>query len=204
GSAWDIDGSRLYRTDCSGLVDNAWHLNSDPDTDALGSGSYSTPIAGSDLKPGDILDYLDGDHAQHHVILFEAWESDHVHFSYLSFGSTPMREGTHATLANGDGSGYLSGHPAGGYRPYRYLKIQEDGPLPPPLPGGRAVVHGDWLSVFTVGAADGHVQESYLSLSGGGWYTHDLTTVAGTPASAAQPVAVVHGDWLSVFTVDAA
>jgi hypothetical protein len=65
------------------------------------------------------------------------------------------------------------------------------------------VVHGDWLSVYTVNAGNSHLQETFLSLGGTGWYTQDLTTVAGTPTVVGTPAAVVHGDWLSVYTVNA-
>src|SRR5262245_61516826 len=65
--AWDIDHTRLYRPDCSGFVDMAWHLGADPNTAGLPSSAYTTQISKADLQLGDILDDVpDG-----HVVLFE-------------------------------------------------------------------------------------------------------------------------------------
>ncbi|GHJ15308.1 PLL family lectin [Micromonospora sp. AKA38] len=68
---------------------------------------------------------------------------------------------------------------------------------------GQAVVHEGYTSVFTVNAADGHLQESFLARLGGAWVTQDLSVVAGTPSVAGQPIAVVHDGYTSVFTVNA-
>jgi hypothetical protein len=72
-----------------------------------------------------------------------------------------------------------------------------------PAQAGQAVVHEGYTSVFTVNAADGHLQETYLARMGGAWATQDLTATAGTPSVAGQPVAVVHDGYTSVFTVNA-
>ncbi|GHJ15306.1 hypothetical protein TPA0908_33010 [Micromonospora sp. AKA38] len=71
------------------------------------------------------------------------------------------------------------------------------------VPAGQAVVHEGYTSVFTVNAADGHLQESFLARLGGAWVTQDLSVVAGTPSVAGQPIAVVHDGYTSVFTVNA-
>ncbi len=183
GSAWDVDHSRQYRTDCSGMIDMAWHLGADPNTDALPG--YAKPISGSELQPGDLLDYISGPFDEHHAVLFEAWESDHVHFSYLSFGHTPMTEYTHATLSDGDnGSGLLAGHPVADYQPYEYTNIVDDGSSARP-----AVVRD----------ADGRLEAFYHGADGQLWHAWQLNAdgtggwsspaplgghVAGSPAVA--------------------
>jgi hypothetical protein len=64
-------------------------------------------------------------------------------------------------------------------------------------------VHDDgYLSVFTVNAGTGHLQETWLPPTAP-WHTQDLSVVAGTPAVAGSPAAVVHGVYLSVFTANA-
>jgi GH25 family lysozyme M1 (1,4-beta-N-acetylmuramidase) len=68
---------------------------------------------------------------------------------------------------------------------------------------GQAVVHEGYTSVFTVNAADGHLQETFLARVGGAWATQDLSAAAGTPSVAGQPVTVVHDGLTSVFTVNA-
>ncbi len=141
GYAWDVDRSRQYRRDCSGMVGMAWHLGADPDTDRLPA--YATEISRNDLRPGDLLDYIVGDHSHHHAILFQGWESP-AQFSYLSFGHTPMTEYHHATLAAGDGSGNLAGHPVSGYRAFRYLHIIDGSPAPTPSPRPQLVVDGEF------------------------------------------------------------
>jgi hypothetical protein len=78
----------------------------------------STPIGRNDLEPGDILDF-----PAHHVVLFEAWEADHVHFSYYSFGSTPIRHVTGVSF----GDRTLSGWPTSSYVALRYVNVVDDG-----------------------------------------------------------------------------
>jgi hypothetical protein len=117
----DIGGDHRYGPDCSGLVSMAWHLNPGKsgglNTRTLGSVSFL--IDRTTLEPGDMLL-----REKSHAVLFEAWESDHIHFSYFSFGRTPMRHYTHATLAKGDnGTGNLAGHPVGLYKAYRYKNV---------------------------------------------------------------------------------
>jgi len=71
-----------------------------------------------------------------------------------------------------------------------------------------AVVHDGYTSVYTIDAGDsthtkGDLQETYLPAIGGPWYTQDLSTEAGTPASAVTPTAVFHSGYTSVYTVEA-
>ncbi|WP_319987973.1 NlpC/P60 family protein [Lentzea kristufekii] len=69
-----------YRQDCSGFVSMAANLgNTDPkggpNTVALATGKYTTPIKIADLEPGDLfIDPVDepGDDFRH-VVIFEKW-----------------------------------------------------------------------------------------------------------------------------------
>ena len=108
----DIGNSRVYRRDCAGLVDMAWHLGTDHWTGTLSR--VSAPIRRSDLAPGDIL--LD---ASTHVILFDRWEPDRVHFSYYSLGPTVARRVTHASIDQET----LDGRPNGAYQARRYVAV---------------------------------------------------------------------------------
>jgi uncharacterized protein YraI len=56
-----------YRQDCSGYVSFAWHLTSSPNSTALRSSRYTTPIPKSALQPGDMLG------KPGHVALFVRW-----------------------------------------------------------------------------------------------------------------------------------
>jgi hypothetical protein len=120
----DMGNSRVYRRDCAGLVAMAWHLGTDHWTGTLST--VSTPIRRSDLAPGDIL--LD---ASTHVILFDRWEPDRVHFSYYSLGPTSARHVTHASIDQET----LDGRPNGAYQARRYKHVVE-GPVAsaPPSP----------------------------------------------------------------------
>ncbi|GAA0895572.1 hypothetical protein [Virgisporangium aurantiacum] len=108
----DVGNSRVYRRDCAGLVAMAWHLGSDPWTGTLPT--VSTPIRRPDLAPGDIL--LD---ASAHVILFDRWEPDRVHFSYYSLGPTTARHVTHASIDKET----LDGRPNSAYQARRYTRV---------------------------------------------------------------------------------
>jgi hypothetical protein len=135
----DVDGVNRYGADCSGFVSMAWRLSPGTagglNTAGLARPSVTTRIDGTDLLPGDILDY-----PGQHVVLFDRWESDHVHFSYYSFGSTPIKHVFHATLDGGDRRtpGRLSGWPVADYLPLRYNRIADGKPghgtrkAPPP------------------------------------------------------------------------
>jgi hypothetical protein len=120
----DPQGTR-YGADCSGYVSMAWHVNPGSsggyNTSSLKDSSVSSPISSfSALLPGDLLD--DTVAPEHHAILFDAWESDHVHFSYYSFGSYPISHVTHASQADAN----WAGHPSGHYTFWRYNKIIDD------------------------------------------------------------------------------
>jgi hypothetical protein len=72
---------------------------------------------------------------------------------------------------------------------------------------GSSVDHDGYTSVYTV-AANGDLEESYLSAIGKSWVVQDLSgtggTLPGTPKvmSGSQPVALVHDGYTSVYTVD--
>jgi hypothetical protein len=129
GSLSDAGQTRPYRTDCSGFVDMAWHLNSDDNTDGFASQpSRFVEISGrggakSGLQPGDVLDdTIDG-----HAFLFEGWESDHVHFSYFNFGggssgNAPPEHHTHETFSQAE----VGFEPTGNYAAYRYVNVVDD------------------------------------------------------------------------------
>ena len=74
------------------------------------------------------------------------------------------------------------------------------------LSSPSAVQHQGYTSVYTDNAADGHLNETYLSGIGANWISQDLSAKYGTPPMAAQssPSAVVHSGWTSVYTIDAA
>jgi hypothetical protein len=92
-TAPDRNGRR-YRTDCSGFVSMALHLTSSPSTVGLGSSSLTTPIAVSNLQPGDIMNVpLAGPSG--HVRLFLAWTNTaRTSYRYLDMYQTgrPVRE----------------------------------------------------------------------------------------------------------------
>jgi hypothetical protein len=78
------------------------------------------------------------------------------------------------------------------------------------LPGTSpvALVHDGYTSVYTIDAGDGShqkgdLQETFLPVIGGPWYTQDLSQTVGTPASKVTPTAVFHDGYTSVYTVDA-
>jgi hypothetical protein len=163
-------GDRNYRRDCSGFVDMAWHLNSDPATQDLPN--ISTEIPRVELTAGDILDDTGT-----HVLLFDAWQADRVHFTYYSFGSTPVK---HVTASIYDAQ--FDGHPNSAYRAFRYNHITGG--------GVSAVLDGGLVRVFARGA-DGALWQAYWD---GDWHWN---LVGGQITGA--PAAVVDGSVVRVF-----
>jgi len=112
-SAADPEG-RAYRTDCSGFVSMAWHLDQSRTTATLDD--VSTVIAAADLKPGDIL--LRRDSSVQHVVIFEKWANDaHTLANFIAEANTA------------DDMNYYLGVPVStwsGYTPRRYTKIFDD------------------------------------------------------------------------------
>ncbi|NUR03481.1 MAG: hypothetical protein HOY79_45295 [Streptomyces sp.] len=68
-----------------------------------------------------------------------------------------------------------------------------------------AVLHDGYVSVYTVNASNGHLQETYLPKMGDDWSTQDLSANYHTPQvdAGTSPVAIVHDGYTSVYTVDA-
>jgi hypothetical protein len=130
GTHIDPTGSRSYRRDCSGFIDMAWHLASDPNTGGLADSTYTTPISRDSLLPGDLLDddvksASEGTNYPYHAILFAGWvTSDKKSFWYYSYGGTPITKRTanmsDATLPLG------SHHPMSDYKALRYKKTVAD------------------------------------------------------------------------------
>jgi hypothetical protein len=135
----DIEGTGHYRPDCSGFVSMAWHTSDS-------SGGYNTAslpsvahaISKSALEPGDALVIYATINGvlNHHAVLFEAWQPDHRHFSYYSFGSDNVKHATGVAdqwdspnpLGDIDGS-TLDSHPLASYTAYEYNNIV-DGATP--------------------------------------------------------------------------
>jgi surface antigen len=97
--------------------------------------------------------------------------------------------------------------------PGAFIHFHVPPPPPPPgppganddPPGGAAVVHNGYTSVYTVNA-DQTLEETYLAANGQPWATQNMSANYGTPPVAAgtTPVAIFHGGYTSVFTVNAA
>jgi hypothetical protein len=97
GIVYNNDGSypdpqgKNYRTDCSGYVSMAWHLDHsrvtfDPDNLA----NVATLIGKNDLRAGDLMMAV-GVGDQGHAVLFEGWDdAAHTKYSAYEFGATPV------------------------------------------------------------------------------------------------------------------
>jgi len=114
GANYPDPEGRNYRTDCSGFVSMAWHLDQSRTTATLDD--VSTPISASSLKPGDIL--LRRDSSVQHVVIFEKWANDaHTLANFIAEANTA------------DDMNYYQGVPVStwpGYTPRRYNKIFDD------------------------------------------------------------------------------
>ncbi|WP_218034810.1 hypothetical protein, partial [Acrocarpospora corrugata] len=132
-NALDVQGKE-YRPDCSGAVSMALHMNTSYNTTTLRTAPgvsliSAHPSSSTDLRPGDFLNVVNGPNGEHHAVLFDHWEPDHVHFSVFSFGggsdgSAPPEHETNRTF-----TGRIGGHPASVYSAYRYSNV---------IPGGSA------------------------------------------------------------------
>lgn len=107
--ATDIQG-KSYRTDCSGFVSMAWHLQNSEVTWTLPN--FATKLSSYDqLQPGDMID-----HTSTHVVLFVRW-ADSAHTSAVI--DEEAHTGTKARQITYSRS-YLSSN---GFVPYRYNHI---------------------------------------------------------------------------------
>jgi hypothetical protein len=89
--------------------------------------------------------------------------------------------------------------------PWHTQNLSTEYGTPPTTVTPTAVYHNGYTSVYTVDASNDNLQETYLPLMGGGWSTQDLSANYGTPAvlGGTSPIAIVHSDYTSVYTVDA-
>jgi hypothetical protein len=111
----------------------ALHMNTSYNTNTLRTAPgvsliTAHPSSSTDLRPGDFLNVVNGPNGEHHAVLFDHWESDHVRFSVFSFGggsdgSAPPERETNRTF-----TGTIGGHPASVYSAYRYSNVIPDMP----------------------------------------------------------------------------
>ncbi|MFB0632898.1 hypothetical protein ACEPPI_37095, partial [Streptomyces sp. AB3(2024)] len=164
GSAPDAGGDFRYRTDCSGYVSMAWHLNASPNTQGLPG--YSHEIARDELRAGDILNSF-----YDHTLIFHKWEDDHGGFSYYSFGGGSSGVEPPGHFRTNINNATIDGHPNGDYKALRYDNIvEESATRPHPYAPGR-VTSGrsadGRLEAFAAGA-DG-VYHSWQTAVNGAW-----------------------------------
>ncbi|GGY42261.1 M23 family peptidase [Streptomyces xanthochromogenes] len=159
-------GDYNYRTDCSGYVSMAWHLDANPSTQGLPG--FSREIGRDELRAGDVLNSF-----YDHVLIFHEWTDDHGGFSYYSFGGGSSGVAPPGHLYANINNATLDGHPNGDYKALRYLNIiDESATRPHPYASGR-VVSGrssdGRLESFAAGA-DG-VYHAWQTAVNGDWST---------------------------------
>ncbi|MFE9423722.1 arabinofuranosidase catalytic domain-containing protein [Kitasatospora sp. NPDC006697] len=71
-----------------------------------------------------------------------------------------------------------------------------------PMTSPVALLHGGYVSVYTVDAATNDLRETYLPAMGDAWSTQDLSANYHTPRTHASPTAIAHDGYVSVYTVD--
>jgi hypothetical protein len=175
-------GGDMYAPDCSGFVSMAWHVAfGQPNESAGGYNTQhlpdiSTEISFQSLQPGDLINDF-----YHHAILFNAWEPDHVHFSYYSFGSSPIAFVTHASQSDST----WSSHPVSEYKFYRYNNIVDD---QPPTVRVAGVFNPSANTVEVYFNSGGTLMEKYWTSSG--WHGPVGLTpgITGNPAAVSDPV----------------
>ncbi len=91
---WKDSNGKQYRTDCSGYVSMAWHLPSSPNTTALLSPLWTTPVDKSKMAAGDILCAPAGNgHSSGHAVIFVRWvntKQDTYAGMEFGFGAAPI------------------------------------------------------------------------------------------------------------------
>ncbi len=127
-SAWDLGHTKQYRTDCSGFVAMALHMSVQDSTYAIPDDTRFTPLYNLSnsadrakltplhIQTGDVFDDITG--SEHHAWIFGDWSSDGTHFTYYSFGQTPVEHLT-GTFADAKLAHEATSH----YKVYRYKKI---------------------------------------------------------------------------------
>ncbi|MFD9481292.1 hypothetical protein [Streptomyces nojiriensis] len=130
-TAYRTDSNGTYRTDCSGLVSMAWHIN----TAGTNSGfttwtlpDYATRLGSlDDLRPGDALDNI-----SEHVVLFTGWaDAAHTRANIIE----EAKRGTNARVSSYSRSYIVSG----GFQPYRYDHTVEGGSGTPSVPAQKVM-----------------------------------------------------------------
>jgi cell wall-associated NlpC family hydrolase len=102
-----------YRTDCSGYVSMALSLGKPgPITVGLASSSVSTPIAMSQLQPGDLVIDASGNNNTRHALIFVRW-ADSRHSAYWEY----EQRGSYGTDYRTRTYGLVSGSEYHAYRP---------------------------------------------------------------------------------------
>jgi cell wall-associated NlpC family hydrolase len=102
-----------YRTDCSGYVSMALALGRPgPITVGLASSSVTTPIAMSQLQPGDLVIDASGDNNTRHALIFVRW-ADSRHSAYWEY----EQRGGYGTDYRTRTYGLVSGSEYHAYRP---------------------------------------------------------------------------------------
>ncbi|MFD1077727.1 FG-GAP repeat domain-containing protein, partial [Longispora fulva] len=111
--------------------------------------------------------------------LFNAWEADHVHYSYYAFGATPVHFVPRASINDAQ----IDGHPNGDYKAYRYRNITGSQTAASASPM-FADLDGDGRAEMIVASPNGNVTAyrnvSTSGLWAAGFYTgSDYMVVAG-------------------------
>jgi hypothetical protein len=127
----DVSGSRSYRPDCSGAVSMALHMSQSYTTGSLPTAPgvsliTAHPSASTALRTGDFLNVHDGPNGEHHAVLFDHWDSNHVTFSVFSFGGGGDGRLPPQHLTGQSFSGKIASHPGSVYKAYRYSKVIPD------------------------------------------------------------------------------
>ncbi len=137
-----------YRKDCSGFVSMAWGLGSNQWTGSLAA--YGVRIGKSQLKPGDMLLFHNPSNpaAGSHVTIFGGW-TDSSKTRYVAYEQTRPHTLKRTTP-------YAYWNHSGGYVPYRYKYVAEDGGSGG---GGSSGTAFPGASAFGPGASGGHVTE---------------------------------------------
>jgi hypothetical protein len=140
-SAPDSSG-RNYRTDCSGLVSNAWHLSSSLVTNQFLSNAQANAaamqvISLDSLEPGDaVVRDSDGFGPDGHIELFAFWANaaDHRQGAYVySFNEDGETVENPYAASNFGNWGFDSWSELSGYTAIRYTNRIDDSPPPAPV-----------------------------------------------------------------------
>jgi hypothetical protein len=187
---------KTYRTDCSGYVSMALHMDTSgtwldggPNTGQLPESRYTRAISWDELLPGDILD----NPGHGHTVLFAGWVSD-TEFAYYSFGSTPVK--FIARKSKNDAS--LDSHPMRDYDPLRYVNIIDAEPevkeRAAPVTGKNA---DGRMQVFAIGG-NGALYSKWQTTPNGAW--SDWKNLGGTHLQAIAVATNANGR-MQVFAI---